>query len=122
VVIDTPPLVPQIDSAVIAKKVDSVVIVVSRDRTTKQQLRDAAAALGSGSSHVAGTVLNAAPAAKGKLAGFVTRQRIDSFAALGLLLPVRRETAEVEETAAAAPDDNAAARREGHKKVPVTKP
>jgi capsular exopolysaccharide synthesis family protein len=123
VVIDTPPLVPQIDSAVIAKKADSVVLVVSRDRTTKQQLRDAAAALAPGSSRVAGTVLNASPADKGVLAGLVTRRRIDPFAALGLLLPTPGETSEAEETASAQQsDDDAASGRDRRKKVPVAKP
>jgi capsular exopolysaccharide synthesis family protein len=123
VVIDTPPLLPQIDSAVIAKKAHGVVLVVSRDRTTKQQLRDAAAALAPRSSRVLGTVLNAAPAPRNAFARFVTQRRIDPFAALGLLLPAPREAAGAEDTPSArASNDDTGAGRDPRTKVPVSKP
>jgi len=126
VVIDSPPLLPHIDSTVIAKRADGVVLVVGRDRTTKQQLRDAAAALAPTSSRVLGTVLNASPATRGLVAGFGTPRRQSPSAGIELLLPPSgapgADDGEPRVDPTSTSGDDAGTARDRRKKVPVGKP
>lgn len=59
VIIDTPPVVPVTDAAVLSTKVDGTVLVVRSSRTTKELARQAARALHDVGANLVGTVLNA---------------------------------------------------------------
>jgi capsular exopolysaccharide synthesis family protein len=62
VILDTAPLSQHVDSAIVARAADGIVFVVSRDRSTKEHLRAALAALEPNASKLIGIVMNAAPA------------------------------------------------------------
>jgi capsular exopolysaccharide synthesis family protein len=62
VILDTAPLSQHVDSAIVARAADGIVFVVSRDRSTKEHLRAALAALEPHASKLIGIVMNAAPA------------------------------------------------------------
>lgn len=62
VVIDTPPLLPVTDAAVVSRHADGVVIVTRYGRTRKDDLTVAAEALGNVAARVVGIVLNVVPA------------------------------------------------------------
>jgi capsular exopolysaccharide synthesis family protein len=61
VILDSAPLLPNVDSAIVARSADGIVFVVSRDRSTKVHLREARTALEPSSSKLLGTVMNASP-------------------------------------------------------------
>ena len=61
IIIDTPPLLPVTDAAVLATRTDGVVIVSRYGKTKKNQLRAAAHALEAVNARVIGVVLNMAP-------------------------------------------------------------
>jgi tyrosine-protein kinase len=61
VLIDTPPLLPVTDAAVLARECDGALVVVRQGRTTREQLTRALAALRNVDARVLGTVLNMAP-------------------------------------------------------------
>lgn len=58
VLIDTPPLLPVTDAAVIATSIDQLILVTSVGRSTKKQLRHAMQILGQVDAPLAGIVLN----------------------------------------------------------------
>lgn len=60
-VIDTAPLVPRIDAALVGRLTDGAVLVVGRDRATKPQLLRGMEALAPAGTLVLGSVLNSAP-------------------------------------------------------------
>jgi tyrosine-protein kinase len=62
VLIDTPPLLPVTDAAVLARECDGALVVIRQGRTTREQLTRALEALRSVDARVLGTVLNMAPA------------------------------------------------------------
>lgn len=64
VVIDSPPLVPVTDAAIISRQVDATVVVARAFKTTKDLARRATRILQDVDARVAGTVLNAADAKK----------------------------------------------------------
>ncbi len=61
IIIDTPPLLPVTDAAVLATRTDGVVIVCRYARTKRNQLREAAHSLVAVNARVIGVVLNMAP-------------------------------------------------------------
>jgi capsular exopolysaccharide synthesis family protein len=61
VLIDTPPLLPVTDAAVLARECDGALVVIRQGRTTREQLNRALEALRSVDARVLGTVLNMAP-------------------------------------------------------------
>ncbi|MBM9469120.1 polysaccharide biosynthesis tyrosine autokinase [Nakamurella leprariae] len=61
VVIDTAPLLPVTDAAVLSTKVDGAVVVVRHGRTTRQQLHTSAESLRAVDARVLGTILNRVP-------------------------------------------------------------
>jgi capsular exopolysaccharide synthesis family protein len=61
IIINTPPLLPITDAAVLAAHADGVLVVVRAGRTTRQQLSLAMRALHAVGARVLGTVLNMAP-------------------------------------------------------------
>ena len=65
VIINTPPLLPVTDAAVLAAHADGVLVVVRAGRTTRQQLSLAMSALHAVGARVLGTVLNMAPTQRG---------------------------------------------------------
>ncbi len=62
VLIDTPPLLPVTDAAVLARECDGAMVIIRQNRTTREQLGRALDALRSVDARVLGTVLNMAPA------------------------------------------------------------
>jgi capsular exopolysaccharide synthesis family protein len=62
VLIDTPPLLPATDAAVLARQCDGALAVIRQGRTTREQLTRALAALRGADARLLGTVLNMAPA------------------------------------------------------------
>jgi capsular exopolysaccharide synthesis family protein len=62
VIIDTPPLLPVTDAAVLASAVDGTLLVSRHGHTTVSQARQAADALRAVEARILGTVLNMAPA------------------------------------------------------------
>jgi capsular exopolysaccharide synthesis family protein len=70
VLIDTPPVLPVTDAAVLARAVDGVIMVVRSGKTTRTQLAEAAAELRNVGVRVLGGVLNMAPSARGKAYGY----------------------------------------------------
>lgn len=62
VIIDTPPLLPVTDAAVLASAVDGTLLVSRHGHTTVSQARQAADALRAVGARILGTVLNMAPA------------------------------------------------------------
>jgi Mrp family chromosome partitioning ATPase len=62
VLIDTPPLLPVTDAAVLARECDGALVIIRQNRTTREQLGRALDALRSVDARVLGTVLNMAPA------------------------------------------------------------
>jgi succinoglycan biosynthesis transport protein ExoP len=62
VLIDSPPLLPVTDAAVLARECDGALIVIRQGRTTREQLSRAVEALRSVDARVLGTVLNMARA------------------------------------------------------------
>jgi Mrp family chromosome partitioning ATPase len=58
IVIDTPPVIPLTDAALLSRLVDASLLVVRADRTPKDAVDRALAILGT--KHVVGVVLNAA--------------------------------------------------------------
>jgi capsular exopolysaccharide synthesis family protein len=65
VILDSAPLLPQVDSAIVARAADGIIFVVNRDRSTKVHLRAALTALEPSSSKLVGIVMNAAPSRLG---------------------------------------------------------
>lgn len=61
VIIDTPPLLPVTDAAVVAGQADGVVLVVSARRVRREQVRQAVHTLETVGVRILGTVLNLAP-------------------------------------------------------------
>lgn len=61
VIIDSPPLLPVIDAAVVAAIADGAVLVVRHGRTTRQQLERAAESLDTVGARLLGAVINRAP-------------------------------------------------------------
>lgn len=61
VILDSAPLLPHVDSAIVARSADGIVFVVSRDRSTKLHLREARTVLDPSSSKLLGIVMNASP-------------------------------------------------------------
>jgi len=61
VIFDAPPLLAVTDAAVLAKRLGSVIMVVAANRTTRNQLSGALAALEHVGGHVAGLVLSMVP-------------------------------------------------------------
>lgn len=61
IILDSAPLLPHVDAAIVARAADSIVFVVSRDRSTKLHLRAALTALQPNASKLLGTVMNASP-------------------------------------------------------------
>jgi polysaccharide biosynthesis transport protein len=59
IIIDSPPVVPVTDAAVLSTKVDATVLVVRSSRTTKELARQAARALRDVGANLVGAVLNA---------------------------------------------------------------
>jgi capsular exopolysaccharide synthesis family protein len=127
VILDTPALLPHVDAAVIANKADGVLFVVNRDRTTRQQLRDAVATLSHRSPKLLGTVLNAAPAPSSRLSWLGIGRGVDKTvvlhdrAAVSPAEPAPPVTTDDAES----PRDATAAKKTGSgrdKKVPVAKP
>jgi capsular exopolysaccharide synthesis family protein len=64
VLIDTPPLLPATDAAVLARECDGALVVIRQGRTTREQLTRALEALRGANARVLGTVLNMAPAVR----------------------------------------------------------
>ena len=64
VVVDSPPLLPVTDSAVLAKYADTVVLVARSERVTKDQLARAVQRLNLAGASIAGAVLNYLPLSK----------------------------------------------------------
>lgn len=62
VLIDTPPLLPVTDAALVGRECDGALLVVRHGRTTREQLTRSLDALSSVGARVLGTVLNMAPA------------------------------------------------------------
>jgi capsular exopolysaccharide synthesis family protein len=65
VVVNTPPLLPVTDAAVLSAHADGVLVVVRAGRTTRQQLTLAMRTLNAVGARVLGTVLNMAPTDRG---------------------------------------------------------
>jgi capsular exopolysaccharide synthesis family protein len=65
VIVNTPPLLPVTDAAVLSAHADGVLVVVRAGRTTRQQLSLAMRALHAVGARVLGTVLNMAPTDRG---------------------------------------------------------
>jgi capsular exopolysaccharide synthesis family protein len=65
IVINTPPLLPVTDAAVLAAVADGVVVVVRAGKTTRHQLTQAMRSLQAVGARVLGTVLNMAPSHRG---------------------------------------------------------
>jgi capsular exopolysaccharide synthesis family protein len=65
VIIDTPPLLPVTDAAVLATQVDGVVLVVRYGKTSRQQVSTAIQSLRAVGARLLGTVLTMAPASRG---------------------------------------------------------
>jgi non-specific protein-tyrosine kinase len=61
VLIDTPPLLPATDAAVLARQCDGALVVIRQGRTTRAQLSRAVAALHGVDARLLGTVLTMAP-------------------------------------------------------------
>ena len=138
VVFDTPALLPHVDAAVIANKADGVLFVVNRDRSTRQELRDAMATLAHRSPRMLGTVMNASPTSSTWLSRLGIGRRVDKATTLSGLISERpvstaspepsgatpeQETVDGAETAAAGADRPAKGIGSGRtKKVPVAKP
>jgi capsular exopolysaccharide synthesis family protein len=61
VLIDTPPLLPVTDAAVLARECDGALLVIRQGRTTREQLTRSLEALRSVGARLLGTVLNMAP-------------------------------------------------------------
>lgn len=65
IIIDTPPLLPVTDGAVLAARADGVVLVVRYQKTTRNQVSSSVRALASVGARLLGTVLTMVPARKG---------------------------------------------------------
>jgi capsular exopolysaccharide synthesis family protein len=65
VIVNTPPLLPVTDAAVLSAHADGVLVVVRAGKTTRQQLSLAMRALDAVGARVLGTVLNMAPTDRG---------------------------------------------------------
>ena len=65
VIVNTPPLLPVTDAAVLSAHADGVLVIVRAGRTTRQQLALAMRALHAVGARVLGTVLNMAPTDRG---------------------------------------------------------
>lgn len=65
IILNTPPLLPVTDAAVLAAVADGVVVVVRAGRTTRHQLMQAMRSLQAVGARVLGTVLNMAPSRRG---------------------------------------------------------
>jgi capsular exopolysaccharide synthesis family protein len=65
IIINTPPLVPVTDAAVLSAHADGVLVVVRAGKTTRHQLALAMSSLQAVGARVLGTVLNMAPAHRG---------------------------------------------------------
>jgi Mrp family chromosome partitioning ATPase len=61
VIIDSPPVLPVTDAAVLAGKVDAVLLVVAAGGTTKREITRSIEALGRVDASIVGMVLNKAP-------------------------------------------------------------
>lgn len=70
VLIDTPPLLPVTDAAVLAAHVDGAVLVVKHGTTSRHQVSLAAGALGKVDARLLGAVLNMAPLRRGNRYGY----------------------------------------------------
>jgi capsular exopolysaccharide synthesis family protein len=70
VVIDTPPLLPVTDAAVLASQTDGAVVVVRFGKTTKDQLESAVERLHSVDSHPLGIILNMVRSGRGRRGGY----------------------------------------------------
>jgi tyrosine-protein kinase len=66
VLIDTPPLLPVTDAALLAGRYDGALLVVRHGRTTRSQVKAAMAALSAVSANVLGAVLTMTPKSTGK--------------------------------------------------------
>ncbi|CAD5991113.1 polysaccharide biosynthesis tyrosine autokinase [Agreia sp. COWG] len=64
VILDSAALLPSVDAAVVARSADGIVLVVNRDRSTKDQLTRAVESLSSQSAKILGAVMNTAPSPK----------------------------------------------------------
>ncbi len=69
IVIDSPPLLPVADGAVLAAQVDGAILVVRHGEATKEQVRHAAERLAHVDAEMVGTVVSMAPA-RGSRAGY----------------------------------------------------
>lgn len=67
VIVDSPPLLPVTDGAVLASQVQGALLVVRHGRTTKDQWATAMARLGAVDARAIGVVLNMVPSSKGAL-------------------------------------------------------
>lgn len=65
VIIDTPPLLPVTDAAVLARAADGAVVVVRRSKTKREELSAAVASLEAVNARVLGAVMNMSPASRG---------------------------------------------------------
>ena len=61
VLIDTSPVLPVADAAILASQVDGVLLIVQADQTRRQDVRDAADNLQKSGGHLVGVVLNGVP-------------------------------------------------------------
>ncbi len=61
VLVDTPPLLPVTDAAILASRCDGAVLVVRHGRTTKQQVKESVSALEAVSARLLGTVTTMTP-------------------------------------------------------------
>jgi succinoglycan biosynthesis transport protein ExoP len=66
VVLDSPPALPVVDAAVLARIVEGVVMVVEAGRTKREAARLAVDGLAQVEAHLTGTVLNAVPVSRGR--------------------------------------------------------
>jgi capsular exopolysaccharide synthesis family protein len=72
VIIDTPPLHPVTDAAVVAANADGAIVVFWHKRTTRHELQAAIRALGAVNARVLGCVLNMKPLSRAERRGYST--------------------------------------------------